>query len=429
MSLTHLLYSAALAVLRRGTPLFRSGSSKFAVGMRGREAAHERLIAWGRSTRDLGRPTVWVHAPSVGEGLQARTVMDALKAARPTAQFVFTYFSPSALSIEKGMPADVTAYLPWDLESVIAPVLDALQPDLVVFTKTEVWPVLVEQAKRRGAKVCLVAGTLPENAGRLRLPARMFLRKTWARLDWVFAVDEKDAARFRSLGAKAVRTTGDPGIDSAASRARAIDPGAAYLARFRDDPRPTLVAGSTWPSDESVLIPALERVLDEAPELRVIIAPHEPEPGIVVDLVEMLQLELGEARTLMEVERDGAKGVDAVVVDRIGVLAHLYTIGDMAYVGGGYHEDGLHSVLEPAAAGIPVIFGPAHTNTPAAQDLLEAQAAKVANDAEELAQTVLEWVRDKAARDYAGERAFGYIDAHRGAAERTADLLADLMTS
>ena len=118
-----------------------------------------------------------------------------------------------------------------------------------------------------------------------------------------------------------------------------------------------------------------------------------------------------------------------MVVDRIGVLAHLYTIGDMAYVGGGYHEDGLHSVLEPAAAGIPVIFGPAHTNTPAAQDLIEAQAAKVANDAEELAQTVLEWVRDKAARDSAGERAFGYIDAHRGAAERTADLLADLMTS
>jgi 3-deoxy-D-manno-octulosonic-acid transferase len=428
MMLTRFLYSTALGLLRAGTPVLSGGSSKFAVGMRGRRSAHETLMEWGREARDPDRPTVWIHAPSVGEGLQARAVMHALQAARPGVQFVFTYFSPSALSVVARMPCEVSAYLPWDLGSVMGPVLDALEPDLVVFTKTEVWPMLVDEAARRGIPTSLVAGTLTERAGRLRAPARRLLGQTWEALDGVFAVGEEDAERFRSLGASRVEVTGDPGIDSAVVRAGAADPESSYLSPFRVDSRPTLVAGSTWPSDESVLIPALERVLDEAPELRLIIAPHEPRDGVVVDLVETLQATLGEARTLLEVERDGVRGVDAVVVDRIGVLAHLYTAADFAYVGGGYHSDGLHSVLEPAAAGIPVVFGPGHDNAPAAAALLAAGGARVAHDAEELARTVLEWVRDKAARDYAGQCAFGYIDAHRGAAERTARLLSDLIT-
>ena len=111
----------------------------------------------------------------------------------------------------------------------------------------------------------------------------------------------------------------------------------------------------------------------------------------------------------------------------MGVLAHLYTVGQVAYVGGGFHDDGLHSVLEPAAAGIPVAFGPAHANARAAGDLLEAEGGAEADGVDSLARILVSWLTEPAARDYAATRAFGYIDGHLGAAAKTAALLDELL--
>jgi len=257
------------------------------------------------------------------------------------------------------MPSDASEYFPWDIPSVIRPVLEAVAPDLVVFTKTEVWPVLVEEAVRRGIPVAMVGAALPPGAGRARPLARAFLRPTWERIAALGAISEADAEGFRSLGVSsaAVQVTGDPGIDSAARRAHAAAPEATYLAPFHRDARPTIVAGSTWPADDVVLLPALHELRSRVDGLRVILAPHEPESGHVSDLLGRLAGGGWRAATLGEVEKRGtAADLDAVVVDRVGVLAHLYTVGTVAYVGGGFHDAGLRSVLEPAAARLPVAF-------------------------------------------------------------------------
>jgi 3-deoxy-D-manno-octulosonic-acid transferase len=241
----------------------------------------------------------------------------------------------------------------------------------------------------------------------------------------VCAVTDGDAKRFRELGVPpgALRVTGDPGIDSAASRAGSADRGAAYLRPFREEPRPTLVAGSTWPSDLRVLLPALDAARRTVPALRIIVAPHEPSPDRVRALLSELSGRGWRARSLAEVEVGGAAGVDAVVVDRVGVLAHLYTVGEAAYVGGGFHGSGLHSVLEPAAAGLPVIFGPRHANAGAAGELLAAGGARKVRGPGDLAEALASWLAGGVARDYAARQAFGYIDDHLGAAARTAALL------
>ncbi len=424
-----LVYRAAQHAARAATPVLAGGSSKLARGLAGRRDAHLRLAAWGSEHRDPARPGIWLHAPSVGEGLQARAVLEAMRAKQPSLQAAFTHFSPSAESLARAMPADVSGYLPWDLPGTVEPALAAVRPGALVFTKTEAWPVLVERATARGVPVALIGAAVPAGAGRLRRPARALLRPMWARLSLAAAIAEEDAEGLRALGVPpdAIRVTGDPGIDSALSRARAADPEAPWLAPFRETSRPTVVAGSTWPADEAVLLPALDEVRRTLGGVRVVLAPHEPSPARVEELRRAFVQRGWTVETLSEVERDGRTEAGAVVVDRVGVLAQLYTVGWAAYVGGGFHGHGLHSVLEPAAARLPVVFGPAHHNARAAGDLLACGGAALVDDAAALGRILHEWLAGEVAGDYVGTRAFDYIHGHLGAAERTASLLFELL--
>jgi 3-deoxy-D-manno-octulosonic-acid transferase len=423
------LYRSLQRMLRVSAPALERSTSKAARHIVGRSRALRGLLAWAQAERDGARPGVWLHAPSVGEGLQARAVLEALVPRRPALQAVFTHFSPSAEGLATRMGAAWAGYLPWDLPEEMGPAVDAAAPGVVAFTKTEVWPVLVEEAARRRIAVALVGGAVPPGARRARWPGRALLRPTWSRLSLACAIAEADAEGLRSLGVPggAVHVTGDPGVDSAAERARGADPASRWLAPFHAERRPTVVAGSTWPSDLRVLLPALDAARRSEPGLRAIIAPHEPHPEVVRALLGELARRGWRAAPLVDVEERGAADVDAVVVDRVGVLAHLYTVADVAYVGGGFHAAGLHSVLEPAAAGVAVLFGPRRGNARAAGDLVGAGAAREVQDASGMADSLGEWVRDAAARGYAAARAFGYIHAHLGAADRTAALLDELL--
>ena len=429
MAATRVLYHTLQRLLRASTPLVGGGTSKVARGISGRRGAAEGLVAWAGHTSPAGS-RVWFHAPSVGEGLQARAVMEALQARVPTMTPLFTHFSPSAEGFARSIPAGWSGYLPWDVPEEMAPALDALAPDLLVFTKTEVWPTLVEEASARRVPVALVAGSVPPGAGRARWPARAFLRPAWAGLSLVAAVDEADARGFRILGAQpeTIHVTGDPGVDSAVARVRGGDPDAPYLRPFRADPRPTLVAGSTWRSDMAVLVPAFLRLRRRVPDARLVVAPHEPSERVVSALVRAMTAQGCQARSLTQVEEDGVQGVDVVLVDRVGILARLYGLGRVAYVGGGFHRAGLHSVVEPAAAGVPVLFGPGHANARAAAALLTVGGGREAGGSEALAEALVSWFVDASAHDYAASAALGYIDGHLGAADRTAALLEPLLT-
>ncbi|HUF76834.1 MAG TPA: glycosyltransferase N-terminal domain-containing protein [Longimicrobiales bacterium] len=418
---------ASAPVLARLAGVVAGEEPKLVRGVRGRREAPGQLAAWGERARDPARPGIWLHAPSVGEGLVAQAVLAAVRVRQPGLQVAFTHFSPSAEELAGRIGADVAAYLPWDVAEPVRHALDALRPDLLVFTKTEVWPVLVDEAARRGVAVALVGAVLPRGAGRMRWPARPLLRSTWSRLALAGAVSDADAAGLVALGVPeaAVRVTGDPGIDSAIGRLEEADAAAPYLAPFHEEPRPTLVAGSTWPEDEAVLIPALDIVRRAVPDVRVIFAPHEPTADAVGGLLTRLQGLGWKCRSLAAVESRGSPGdAAAVVIDRVGVLAHMYTVAGVAYVGGGFGARGLHSVLEPAAAGAPVTFGPRHERAPAAAGLLDAGGARIAEDAETLAAILSEWLLDAPARHRASGAALAYIGRHRGAADRTAALLA-----
>ena len=426
MLAAHVLYRSALRGLRAVSPLLSRSSSKLSRGLRGRRDAQELLAAWGRSSRDSSRPTVWVHTSSVGEALQARSVLEAIRKRAPQIQVASTFFSPSAENLGSAYPADVTAYLPWDLPETMATVLDALQPSALLFTQKEIWPTLTAEAVERKVPIFLIAGTLAQGAARLGWPMRRMLAPTFASLQAVGAISPEDGARFRQLSTPSHRifVTGDPGIDSAWNRASGVDQRAPHMRLFSEEQGPVLVAGSTSESDEAVLIPALTQVRRTNPDLRLVLAPHEPARCNFVRLKQKLKESGWTPITLAEAEKRGELcGTDAIVVERLGVLADLYSVATVAYVGGGFHAHGLHSVLEPAAASVPVLFGPRYQGSYSASRLLDLEGAKMATDIDSMARQLREWLSDQKKIITTGRCALRYIEEHRGSAVRTAELV------
>lgn len=426
MPQTSLTYRTLVRVATAAFPLYSLTSAKARAGDRGRREAERHLSDWARRARDPARPLAWFHASSVGEGLQAESVMEALRALRPDLQLVFTHFSPSSQPLARRLQVDAADYAPYDLPGDIDPLLDSLRPDLLVFSKLDLWPELAARAAARGVSVAIVAGTVAAGSGRLRWPARRLLAPGYASVAAAGAVAEPDAARLIRLGvpSSAVRVLGDPRFDSVVAKVRAVaaeDP----LLRFGQGAA-TLVAGSTWPGDERGLLTAFAAIHAGRPDARLIVVPHEPTPRHLAEL-EAAAAHAGLPRPVRLSQ--AADPVPLLVVDRVGVLAAIYGGGAMAYVGGGFGRAGLHSVLEPAAWGLPVAFGPRWQESRDAALLRDAGGAVAIGSGEEMRTVWERWLGDAAGRAATGRRAREVVERGLGAAERSADMLDQLISS
>ncbi|HEX5581750.1 MAG TPA: glycosyltransferase N-terminal domain-containing protein, partial [Gemmatimonadaceae bacterium] len=329
-------------------------------------------------------------------------------------------------SFARRLAVDFADYLPFDTAGDMRAVLRALQPSALVFSKLDVWPVLVREASTRGVPLGMVSATLAAGSSRRSGPAARLLRDAYARLDRVGAIAAADADRLVELGVRpdAVRVTGDTRYDQVWARAAAADRTGPLLAPLASG-RPTLVAGSTWPADERTLLPAWERVRAAVPGARLVIAPHEPTAG---HLAPIERWATSAGLRLARLSAPDAPAADVVLVDRVGVLGELYALADAAYVGGGFHAAGLHSVLEPAAFGAPVLFGPRFANSRDAELLVEAGGGATAPDARALGDVLLRWLTDDDARREAGHHARALVEGGLGAAERSWDLVAELLS-
>ena len=424
-------YRAAVRVGAALAPAIGLVDRKVGEGHRQRRNAAARLAAWARATRDSSRPLAWFHAASVGEGLQAESVLLELRRLVPAVQLVYTHFSPSAEPLARRLSVDAADYLPYDLPAMAESLLSALTPDLLVFSKLDLWPELAVHAAGRGVRVALVAATVSSGSGRLRWPVRALLQAGYASVAAAGAVAEPDADRLARLGVAPdrIRVLGDPRFDSAAARVAAV-PADEPLLRLGAS-SPTLVAGSTWPPDEAVVLEAFTRVRARHPAARLILVPHEPTPAHVAKLERRVM-----SRDLPTPVRlsTGPVPTAVLIADRVGVLSTLYGAGGMAYVGGGFGSAGLHSVLEPAAWGVPVIFGPRWADSRDAELLLKAGAgaaigsSRAIDAGAELADVWGGWIADDTRRAAQGARARSIVEDGLGAARRSAEMLAELIS-
>jgi 3-deoxy-D-manno-octulosonic-acid transferase len=329
--LLRLAYAAAGETARALAAVTPPGDSKLARTLRARRGIRARYAAWSASQRDAGRALLWMHAPSVGEGLQARPVLQRLRAVRPDLQLAYTHFSPSAEAFARGLDVDFADYLPFDTPADARAALDALRPTALVFSKLDVWPALAREAAARRVRLGLISATLAAGSSRRSGVAAALLRDAYARLDAVGAIDQNDAERLVALGVRrdVITVTGDTRYDQVWTRARQADRGSALLAPLASS-RPTLVAGSTWPADERVLLTAWTALRRAHHDVRLVIAPHEPTEA---HLTPIEAWGAAERLATARLSAPGAGTADVVVVDRVGVLGDLYALADAAFVG------------------------------------------------------------------------------------------------
>ncbi|WP_419950738.1 3-deoxy-D-manno-octulosonic acid transferase [Candidatus Palauibacter sp.] len=429
------LSGAAAMAARAAEPLLRRVRPDVGPALAGRIGGAEALAAWGRR-REPG-PLVWLHGASAGELLGAAPAIRALRArgaddSGRRAHLLVTHASPSGRAALPWLEADHAGFPPLDLRRDCDAALAALRPGLIVFAKLDVWPGLVAAAARAGVPAALINGTVRDGSRRSGRVVRRLFRASYAGLAAVGAASPEDARRLVALGVRAscLGVTGDAACDLAlerADRARAdgsVDRFRAVLGESGAG-RLRLVAGSTWPADERALLDGVAAARRAGgPDWQLVIAPHEPTAAHVAELIAACEAR-GERAARWSRLGEGAGVPDGAVVvfDQVGRLAELYAAGDVAWVGGGLGGTGLHNVLEPAAAGLPVLFGPRHDRADARA--LEEAGGGLRCPGGALGGT-LAGLADPSAREHHGRAARTFVEARAGAATRTADLLAPL---
>ncbi|MGD8494693.1 MAG: glycosyltransferase N-terminal domain-containing protein [Gemmatimonadales bacterium] len=428
MSFTDILYSLGWQTVRPLLWVAGRFSDKLARAVAGRKAASEALQTWAAAHRAATSPLVWLHGASAGELAGAAPIVARLRDRRPEMQLVVTYSSPSGEAAARRLRPDHQGFVPLDLLGHTAPAIAALRPSALVYAKHDVWPHLTAAARAHSVPVALVNATVRPGSGRLRRPGRAVLRRAYAALDAVGAVAEADRDRLVALGVRpgVIEVTGDASFDQALARledagaqARRLPPQVSGVLR--------LIAGSTWPEDEEFLVEAAANL--EALEL--VLVPHEPTPEAVTRIRNLVSERLGRPIRLYsrldETEAPRGRPGEApppLVVDAVGFLAQLYPEGDAAYVGGGLAGTGLHSVVEPAAAGRPVLFGSRHDRWEAVA-LVDAEAACEVDPTNVYA--VLVSLMDARRRRRMGDAARNCVMARAGADERGAALVRRLV--
>ena len=432
------VYSLLLGLIRPLLPLARSLPPKVADAIEGRRLASLEARAWAARERRPEVPLLWLHAASAGELSGAVPVIRLLRQEHPELQLAITVSSPSGLPLARSIEPEFTGYAPLDTPAESASMLESLRPDALVFVKLDVWPGLSHSATEAGVPLGMINGTVRPDSSRLRSPTRQFLRSTYARLDSVGVVGQPDAEALEMLGVDParIRITGDAAFDQALATADTVRSSGVTVLPARSPGRVRLLGGSTWPPDEDVL---LEVAREIGPRLDLVLVPHEPSPEAIERIVERCRSVWGQDPLILSeltgspdtneggaesVEPDGGVAVP-LVVDAMGLLAGLYLEADLALVGGAFDATGLHSVIEPAAAGIPVLFGPVYDRREA-EDLLGRNAA-LAVTRQDAAESIRELIDDPDRMATMGSAARVYAEESGDAAGEGARLVTELL--
>ena len=403
---------------------------KIQEGIKGRKRVFTELTNQLQIARPLEK-TVWFHFTSVGEFEQAKPLIEAIY--RET-RIVLTFFSPSVASNAQSYPyADAAVYLPLDTPRNAERLIQRIEPSLIVFSKFDIWPNLVWKAAKYSIPIIVVAGTLHAESKRLARFAKPFFRSVHRHINVHCAISEADAARFQELCSPThqIVVTGDTRYEQVYRRAISVEPntefipGQATLGRSLQThiamKRPILIAGSTYTEDEKVLLPAYQllRQNDSEHFPHLILVPHEPTPDRIKEIREHLDREELAYLCFSELTSEvDLSAVDVVIIDSVGLLAKLYGLADIAFVGGSFRGS-VHNVMEPAAMAKPVIFGPTIQNAYEASLLVDRGGAKLVHTVQELADAMTAWLKDNTARATAGSLGKQLIEENLGAVERT----------
>ena len=408
-----------IAAIFTGFQIASLFNSKIRQGISVRRNAFRQLEEQLKLAPDFTQ-RVWFHFTSVGEFEQAKPLIESIK---DNAQIILTYFSPSVHpNVLKYPHCDAHTYLPLDTAINAKRLFSLIRPTVLVFSKFDVWPNLVWRASDQGVPTVLIAGTLHQESKRLYPIARSFFKQVHNKLTLHCVISESDAERFTQLCGddSQVEVTGDTRFDTVYNRAIMVKVDQ-FLPAQSTLKYPIVIAGSTYIEEEEVLLEAYEllRCGETNGLLHLIVVPHEPTVEHIQRLCSKLDM-LGFSYTLfsdLNSEMD-LSGMEVIVIDTVGLLAELYRICDVAFVGGSFHGR-VHNVMEPAAMAKPIVFGPRIENSYEAGLLKERHAARQVNNAFEMADIFRELIFSAQLRQQMGEGAKAVIVENLGASQRS----------
>ena len=401
---------------------------KIREGIIGRRQIFEKLGRQLNDARNLEK-TAWFHFTSVGEFEQAKPLIEAIYS---EIRIILTFFSPSvATNIESYPYLDAAVYLPFDTSPNAKRLIGLINPTCLIFSRYDIWPNLVWHAAKQDIPIVVIAGTIHPRSKRLGKIGKSFFRCVHQYITLHCAISDEDAKRFRQLcvSERRVVVTGDTRYEQVYQRAISVEPDTAFFPGQATLKRPIFIAGSTYRNDEKVIFDAFnilqESISEHIPHL--ILVPHEPTSERVLEIQDELN-----KRKLSHISYSRLRGktdfsdIDVLIVDTVGILAQLYQLADVAFVGGSFHGS-VHNVMEPAAMGKPIIVGPIIQNSHETSLLLEKGAAKVVDNAQQMASVISGWLQNKEVRITTGHIGKQLIADNLGAVARTLGYLRKYM--
>ena len=352
---------------------------------------------------------IWIHAASLGEYEQAVPVIKSLKQRFPRKKVLISVFSPSAYEVKKNNHiADFITYLPLDTAANVRHFLDLVQPEWALFIKYEFWPNFLKELHKRQIKTLLVSGVFRKNQLFFK-PHGRWMRSYLQAFDHFFVQNKISEELLLSIGFKNISISGDTRFDRVSQQLRQ-DNTLDFIVEFKNK-HLCIVAGSTWPEDEELL---LHFINSSSEEIKFIIAPHE----IAAERIRRLKHNLKPKNVLYsEKEGQDLRDFQVFIIDNVGLLSRIYSYADIAYVGGAAGNTGLHNILEPATFGVPIVIGSKFSKFSEAIELERLAGLYSVGSKEEVTAILSKLLQNKIFREQTGRIAGHYIDKNTGATE------------
>jgi len=372
------------------------------------------------SQLDITKKNIWLHSSSVGEFEQAKPIIEKLKGTDKY-NIVVSFLSPSGLhSAKRYESADAITYLPFDSKRNVNRFLELVNPIAFIIMRYDFWPNTIWQSYKRNIPIFLVDATMKGNSKRILPLVKNFHVQLFSCFTKILTISDIDRDRFLKfkLENDKVSTVGDTRYDRVFSKSQN-----ALTKKILDEKiikgKKVLVAGSTWREDEEEFLPAVLKLNQHIDNLLTIIVPHEP----TVQTIEQIEYDLkGKVAVIRFSLLNQYKDEKVIIIDSIGILLTLYANADFAFVGGGFKSN-IHNVLEPAVYGIPVMFGPKHSNSQEAESLIQIGGGFEVQNKKQLYKIMRRITLDDSFRKKSGFAAKKFVETNLGATEKILDAL------
>ena len=358
--------------------------------------------------------TIWFHAASLGEYEQGLPVIEKIKIQYPNHKIVVTFFSPSGYEVRKNNSvADATVYLPLDTKSNAQKFIKAINPEMVFFIKYEYWPNYLNELKKLHVKTYLISGIFRANQAFFKWYGS-FYRNALTTFDYFFVQNDSSKKLLQSIGFTNVKVSGDTRFDRVVSileRDNSLD----FIEQFKRDSSNVemtmIVIGSSWEKDEKLLV---NYINNSSENIKFIITPHYIKAEQIINLKSQIT-----KSTILFSEKDTVElsNYTVFIIDTIGILTKIYSYADIAYVGGGFGNPGVHNILEPATFGIPIVIGPNYSHFAEATALVHQEGCIAISNQNELNTALNLLINNDDVRHEKGHICETFVQMNKGATD------------